>query len=505
MADRTPPTGLPRARRFLLSLVLLGAVGCVPKVKGIDLRPPEIDLPASFGDDLAGENDLEDLRADAVFQDPHLVALIDEALRHNQELGMAAMDIHVHNAAIMARRGEVFPTVGLGIGAGVEKVGRYTSQGAADAAVEMEPGREVPEHLGSFQIALKASWEIDIWKKLRNATQAARARWLQSIEGRTFLSTGLVAEIAHAYYELVSLDRQLAVLDQNVALIEEAIPVVQMQKDAARATSLAVQRFDAELLRAQARRYAVAQAIVEAENHLNALVGRYPQPIDRDVDRFVSMPLASMTAGLPAQMMTRRPDIRAAEQALAASELDVKVARARFFPSLSIDARFGIDAFNPVKFAALPASLMYDVVGQLMAPLFNRSELKAEYHAANAEQMKAVLEYEQTTLFAFVDIDKQLAAIEKMDHRQAHKARQVERLEEAVDTSNQLFRAARADYLEVLTTRREALEAELELAETRLSQVGARIDLYRALGGGWPEPGPLPDTTLASTHVEGGR
>lgn len=495
------------AARTLLVVSLAVSTACVPKVQEqIGLRDLKIEMPDTYGDDEAAENDLEALRAEQIFEDPHLVALIEEALTHSQELEILKQEMNVANAAILARRGQVFPKVGLGIDAGVEKVGRYTSQGASDVNTPMEPGLdEVPEHLGDFRIALQASWEIDIWKKLRNATKAAKTRFLESSEGRTFAITGVIAEISNSYYELVGLDRQLEVLDANIELLEQALEVVKLQQQAARVTSLGVQRFEAELLKNQSRRYDLLQQRVETENRLNALVGRYPQPVERTTSDFVERPLRDMTAGLPAQLLTRRPDLRAAELELEATKLDVKVARAEFFPSLAIDATFGIEAFNPAKFAALPASLLYNVAANLFAPLFNRPKLKSEWYAANAEQMKAVVTYEQTALLAFVDVANQLAAIENMDHRFERKAQQVERLETAIETSNQLFRSARADYLEVLTTRREALEAELELVETRQRQMAARIDLYRALGGGWPETTNRDGDAVAINDVEGGR
>jgi multidrug efflux system outer membrane protein len=471
--------------RALLWLAALGVgFGCVPKVTG--LQEVELNLPASFGAGSAAENDLEALRAEEVFDDPLLVGLIDEALRNNKELQILLAEVGARDAEVLGRRGEVFPTVGLGVDVGVEKVGEYTSQGASDKADEILPGVEVPEHLGDFRVDLRASWEIDVWKKLRRATEAARARYFASVEGRRFAVTELVAELAGRYYELVALDRQLAVLDANTGILREALDAVKLQFEAARVTSLAVQRFEAELLKNEARRFTIQQRVVTTENELNALVGRYPQPVQRSSAMFADRPLRALDAGLPSQLLTRRPDVVAAEHALEAARLDVAVARARFFPSLSIDARFGIEAFNPAKLVALPASLLYEAAAQLLAPLLNRSELKADYLVANTQQEAAVVSYEQTVLLAFVDVANQLAAIGNWDHSFGLKAQQVAQLTAAVETSNQLFRAARADYLEVLTTRREALEAEVELIETRQAQLVARVDLYRALGGGWP-------------------
>lgn len=491
-------------RRAVLVLALALWAGCVPKLKGIEMREADLALPEQFAEDVTAESDLAPFRDADLFDDPELVALIEEGLRFNRELQAMKQEINIANAEIIARRGEVFPRLGLGVSAGIDKPGRYTSRGAADAGSEIEPGRETPENLTDFRVAFNASWEIDIWRKLANATDAARMRFVGSVEGRRFVITGLVAEIARTYYELESLDNQLIVLEQNIALLQDALEVVRMQQTAARVTMLGVQRFEAELMKYEARRYTLQQQIVVAENRLNLLVGRYPRTVSRNSEAFVATEPVDLQAGLPSQLLERRPDIRQAELGLQAAKLDVKVARARFYPSLSIDADLGIQTFSLLKFGAMPASLLYGAFAKIMAPLLNRADIKADYFAANAKQMQAVVGYEQTVLTAFSEVVTTLAAIRNIDQRFERKARQVDLLKQAIDTSNALFASARADYLEVLTTRREALEAELELIETKESQLVSRIDLYRALGGGWPEDDGSQDDQATADAAQGG-
>lgn len=482
MADRFTPL----VRRFWL-VGALAVTACVPALHQDGRREVDLNLPGQFAPGAA-EAPIDALAVDPLFDDPNLAALIDEALAHNQELGIAAQEINVENAEILVRRGKVLPFFDVGVDPEVEKVGRYTSQGASDEADDITEGKKVPVNLANYAVELHASWEIDVWKRLRNQTRAARERYLASVEGRNFLVTGLVAEVAHDYYELVALDRQLAVFDSNLAILGEALESTKLQLQAAKVTVLAVQRFEAEIAKNQARRFEIAQAIVERENHLNALVGRYPQPIARSADNFLSASLGAPRPGVPAQWIQRRPDILAAERRLSAAKLDVKAARAAFYPSLSIDARFGLEAFTPATFVAFPESMLYTMAAHALGPVVNRTELTSEYRASDAKQMAAVLSYEQTVLLAFVDVANQLAAIHNADEGYARRLRQVEQLRAAVQTSNQLFASARADYLEVLTTRSESLEAELDQVETRQRQIAARIDLYRALGGGWTRP-----------------
>jgi outer membrane protein TolC len=170
---------------------------------------------------------------------------------------------------------------------------------------------------------------------------------------------------------------------------------------------------------------------------------------------------------------------------LEAAKLDTKSAKARFYPSLSIEAGVGYEAFNAVHLIDTPQSLAYNVAGNLVAPLLNRAAIKADYQAANARQFQAVYEYEKTLLGAFTDVANQLATIEKATQRYERLNKQVAALEDAIEVSNILYRSAHADYMEVLLTRRDYLEAQMELIETKKQQLQALVDVYKALGGGW--------------------
>ena len=190
-------------------------------------------------------------------------------------------------------------------------------------------------------------------------------------------------------------------------------------------------------------------------------------------------------AGIPAKLLDNRPDVKQAELQLAAAKLDVEVAKARFYPALSIDAGVGYQAFNVKHLVATPESLIFNLAGNLTAPLLNRQAIKAEYFTANAEQVQAVFKYEQTLLQAFTEVANQLAMIQNLAKTYDLSSKQVEKLTEAIEISNVLYQSARADYLEVLTTRRDSLDSQMELIETKLRQMHAMVNIYQALGGGW--------------------
>ncbi len=411
--------------------------------------------------------------------------MIDTALAHNQELNILLQEIEISKNEIRARKGEYLPFMGVKLGAGVDKVPRYTNIGALEATTDIKPGMEMPEPLGDFGITAYASWEADIWHKLRNAAKAANLRYLASVEGRNFMVTNLVAEIASSYYELLALDKQLDILQQNISIQQNALTLIKVQKEATKVTELAVRRFNAQLANTRSMEFQILQQITETENRINFLLGRFPQPIARSSDDFEQSLVPALKTGLPVQLIFNRPDIRRSELELSAAKLDVKVARAQFYPSLGIRSAVGFGAFNPGYLFKSPESMLFSLAGDLAAPLINRNALKSAYQNASAKQLQAVYEYEQKLLSAFLETKNQVSGISNLENSYKEKKQQVEDLVLSVDISNRLFNAARADYTEVLFTQREALEARFELVETRLQQWQAGIRLYRALGGGW--------------------
>jgi NodT family efflux transporter outer membrane factor (OMF) lipoprotein len=343
----------------------------------------------------------------------------------------------------------------------------------------------LPAHLGNFTFGVSASWEVDIWKKLRNAAASARLRFLATVEARKWLVTQLVAEIARSYYELVALDNQVEVVKKNLEVQTNALEIVKLQKLAGRTTELAVQRFEAEVLKNKARLYDLEQARIQAENRINFLIGRFPQPVRRNPEDFKAKLPETLPTGLPSQLLENRPDVRQAELALEAAKLDVKSARAGFYPSLTIDAGLGYRSFNLEHLVATPESLIYGVAAGLTAPLLNRKAIAAQYRSANARQIQAVFNYERTILGAFIDVANQIAIITNLRKSYDLQQQQVDTLAKAVDVSIVLFESAHADYLEVLLTRRDSFEAQVELIETKKRQWQALITIYQALGGGW--------------------
>lgn len=283
----------------------------------------------------------------------------------------------------------------------------------------------------------------------------------------------------------MALDNQLEILRSNIAIQQDALGIVRLEKQAAKVTELAVRRFEAEVLKNQSKLFDIQQRITETENRINFLVGRYPQPVVRNAQGFSALVPDSLAAGVPAQLLSNRPDIRQAELELAAAKLDVKVAKASLYPGMRLTAGIGLNAFDASLLMETPASLLYNVAGELVAPLVNRNAIKAAYIGANARQLQAVYAYERAVLNAYVEVVNQLSNIQNLHRSYDLRAQQVDALSNSITISNNLFRSARADYMEVLLTQRDALESKLELVETQKQRMNAMVDMYQALGGGW--------------------
>ncbi len=419
------------------------------------------------------------------FTDPNLVTLIETALKNNQELMITLQEIEIAKSGVLAKKGKMTPTVSAGVGAGIKKAGRYTSEGAGDATTEIEPGKEMPDPLGNFEGGLMANWEIDIWKKLRNEKDAAVAHYLSTVEGKNFVLSNLIEEVADNYYELLALDNQLDIIQQYIKLQQRALEISKIQKEAAAATELAVKKFEAELAKSKATEYTIRQEITEKENQINALCGRYPQPIVRTKEDFMTTIPQTVYTGIPSQLLVNRPDIKQAELELKSAKLDVEAARKEFYPTLEISATLGLEAFKPSYLVKLPESIATSLAGDLAGPLINKSAIKANFQTADARQIQALYEYDKTILNAYLDVANMMSKIKNIDQYYQLKSQETKALEQSIDIANQLFRNSRADYLEVLLNQRDALDAKMELVDAKQKQLSTVVDIYKSLGGGW--------------------
>lgn len=468
----------------LFCLFIIGMLGAC-KIPTVIRKIESTSVPALFI-----ENNSENKKANSAsftwntyFNDPRLINLIDTAINQNQELNIVLREIEMTKNEIFSRQGEYQPFINLSSGLTADKAGKYTWDGFSEEDLKENPGRG-PKYIGDFNVRAFFSWELDIWKKLRNAKKATVFRYLASIEGKNFLLTNLIAEIASSYYELIGLDSQLEIINKNITIQSNALEVVKLEKESAKVTQLAVNRFEAQLLNTRNLQFNVQQQIIETENRINFLLGRFPQHINRSTGLFDQTSFDLPVEGIPSDLLTNRPDIKQASLVLEALKLDVLSARANFYPSLRISSSLGLQAFNPTHLIS-PASILYNLGGDVLAPLVNKNAIRATYLNANAQQIQAVYNYERSILNAHIEVVNQLNKISNFTKSYETKKREMEILNNSIDISNNLFRFARADYVEVLLTQREALETNMELIDIKLNQLLAKVNIYKALGGGW--------------------
>ncbi|WP_051040974.1 efflux transporter outer membrane subunit [Fibrisoma limi] len=469
-----------------MSVVLAGSLGGC-RIMHNPAPTPTMTVPTSY----AGSQDsasIGDRPYRALFADPNLVALIDTALARNPDLRIALQRIEVARANFGITQGALLPQVDAVVSAGVDRYARYTLNGVGNFDTNLSENitgpNVIPNPTPDYFVGFRASWELDIWGKLRNQRRAAYTRVLASQEGRNLIITNLAADVARFYYTLLALDAELEIIRENEALQQRAVELVEVQKAAGRVTELAVQQFRAQLLNTRSLEGRVRQDIVRTENQLNALLGRYPQPITRGESLEKQQLPPVVAAGIPSQLVRRRPDIRQAERELEAANVDVAVAQAQFLPSLNLTPYAGLNAFR-ASVLVNPQSLALGVLGSLTAPVFNRRYLKGNLRAAEAQSREAYYGYQRAILTGVSEVVTSLKGLENFRNVADLQTQEVTVLRQAARTSDDLFGTGYATYLEVITAQRSVLDAELSLINTKQAQFLSLIDLYRALGGGW--------------------
>jgi NodT family efflux transporter outer membrane factor (OMF) lipoprotein len=448
---------------------------------------PGPDLPASFKGSTSPVNSSQ-LGIVEFFNDPILARLIDQALAGNRELKVLDEEVQIARNEVLARQGAYLPFVTFGGQVGLDKPSLFTPLGAAEKDLEFLPGKHFPEPLPNYLLGLNLFWQLDIWRELRNARDAAAQRYLSTSERRNYFVTRLVADIADNYYGLMALDKRLENLDAIIKLQEDSYKTAEARRVFPRIKgeslgSLPVRRFEASIRKYQSDKLIVRQDIIEAENRINFLVNRFPQPVERNSAIFYDLNLP-LSVGVPAQLLQNRPDIRQAERELEAAGLDVKVARAHFFPKPVITAGVGYQAFNPKYLFWTPDALIYNVAGNLIAPVINKKAIQAEYMSANAKQLESVYNYQRVILNAFTEVINRMSKVQNYSTSYEIKKQQLVALEASVDVATQLFLNVRVGYIDVLFAQRDLQDARFEYIETKKQQLSATVNTYQALGGG---------------------
>ena len=408
---------------------------------------------------------------DELFSDPMLKNLIAEGLEENIDIRVALENINAAEAYFKQGKLAYFPTL--------NGSAQYTRQ---ELSSNSQFGGQFST-LDVYQVSAGLSWEADIWGKIRSNKRAFAASYLQSVEAHRAVKTQLIASIASAYFQLLALDEQLRVTQATIENRSNSLETTRALKEAGNVTEVGVKQTEAQLYTAQALNLDILKQIRLQENSLSILLGREPGPINRSelAAQTINTPLKT---GVPAELLSNRPDVRAAEFGLINAFELTNVARSNFYPSLTLNATGG---FQSLDFSKLfdTTSLFATIVGGLTQPIFNGRQIRTQYEVAQAQQEQAKLQFRQALLNATREVSDALYSYEIATEKLEVKQNEFDAYELATGYSEELLDNGLANYLEVLTARENALNSSLDLINTRYSQLQAIVNLYTALGGGW--------------------
>jgi outer membrane protein, multidrug efflux system len=452
-------------RLGLAALPLLAACALGPSYRRPAVAVPEVTRGERGPADAVS---LADLPWWAVFHAPPLQTLVEEAIHESHDLRAAAARVEQARYEIAIARADMLPQVG------------YQAEAARQRAFVPGAGNETfNAFLGTFNLA----WEIDLWGRIRRATEAARAEYLAAEAARRGVLLTLVSDVAQAYFELVGLDRELEITHGTVITFQDTVDLFQRRYVGGIGTLLEVSRASAALTQARATIPRLEQQIVAKENQLCTLLGRQPGYVARGaLDD--EAPAPDVPVGLPSQLLERRPDVVAAEQALTAANANVGVAIASFFPRLGLTSLYGGQS-TELEDVVKSAGNVWAIAGSLSGPLFQGGRLLANYRVTSAAWDEAVERYQQATLQAFAEVSNALVAYEKLKGERVDREATVKALQTSVALSLQRYSDGIANYFEVLEAEQQLFPAELDLARTQRDELVTVVTLYRTLGGGW--------------------
>jgi multidrug efflux system outer membrane protein len=457
--------------------LVLGLAAC--KVSK-DVATPAAQLPGQFrSSDSTDTTSIAGLPWKSFFADPVLQGLIDSAIVHNYDMQVALQNIRSAQLALGQAKLGYWPDVTLQVTANLTRPGSESLNGiTANDFLHSK-------YLNDYNATLGLSWEADIWGKIKNQQSKALAQYLQTAEARKALQTNVVSGVAEGYYNLLMLDAQLGIARANLALNDSTLRIIRLQYTAGEVTALGVQQTEAQELTAAELIPQLQQSILLQEDALSILTGSLPETIDRSKTLDEVPVRDTLSAGIPAQLLSRRPDVRSSELALTVANANVGINKAALYPTIVITPEGGWDNYLLRNWFNIPGSLFGAVVGGLTQPVFQRKKLKTAYEVAEVDREKTVIQFKQSVLTAVGEVSDALGKISKLREQRIVVTNRVDTLQLAIVNANSLFRNGLANYLEVITAQSNVLQSQLELASIKKGQLSAEVELYRSLGGGW--------------------
>lgn len=459
---------LKQLQTFLLLLcssLLLTACAVGP-----DYSRPQINTEEKFRLSQTEGKSIANLSWWELLQDKKLQSLIDQALTENKDLKQAAASVEELQARLGITRMDFLPNITVDGTAPIDTLGGFSRKG-------------FPTPYNYYGQSV-LNWEIDIWGRIRRSNEAALADLLEREENRRAVVLTLVSSVAQSYFDLLQFDTQLNIARRALTSWEESVAISKAQLQEGLATQLDLDQFEAERARSAAQVADLERQITQKENELSVLVGRNPSPIERGypLDQQTTPP--EIPAGLPSELLQRRPDILQTEQALKAATARIGVAKAARFPKITLTGFFGFS--SPALSSLLDSDSKFGAAGfGFAAPIFNAQSLGYEQRAAEAQAKQALAQYEQAILIAFKEVEDALAAIRSANNQYKAQQEQVAALNSALEIANLRYQGGITSYVDVLLAKRQLFDAETALTTARHLNLISIVQLYKALGGGW--------------------
>lgn len=474
--------------RLFLSGLLLSLLACGAQKK---YAVSQVDLPDIFQlpDSVSQDLDSMLISRDQFFKDSILIGLIDTAILRNFELRISDKEMEINNALYKQSKSAFYPNVDLRLFT-IER--QWYSRNSRNAASKdwydhkgKEPEKDLFLYRSDQYSGVILDWEVDIWGKLRNEKKSALALYEQSYVAKRALQTQLVATIAEDYYTLLMLDEQLNVAEKNYRFRDSTLTMINLLYNAGEVSALAVQRSQSQVFDAASLISKLKEERTIQENGLRLLVGQLPGEIERGIKLQVEDSTYEEVKELPLYLLQNRPDILVAKYELDAANAQVGVTNAQRWPNLNISLEGGIESLLPQNWFDIPGSLFGNVAGGLMNPVFNGRKLKTQFEVSKLQRDQSEIKLQRDVYAAVVDIKNTLSSLQRLEEQLVIANLQQTVSEKALTNSRMLFSSGYADYLEVITAQTEALDTELELVRAKANLLTMRIQLYRALGGGW--------------------
>ncbi|WEK38394.1 MAG: efflux transporter outer membrane subunit [Candidatus Pseudobacter hemicellulosilyticus] len=466
-----------RTIQFYISIAFAVAVLASACTVGKQYSRPALNLPDNYRGQAVTADSLQ-LPWRSFFKDPILVGLIEKALEKNNDMSVAVINMQQLELTYKQSRMGLLPTLNLSVGANRNWLSENSLNGSLSS--QFLGG----SYMDDYSATLNLAWEADIWGKVKMQKAGALANFLAQKENLTALKSRLIVQVAQAYYNLITLDEQLKVAHRNVLLGDSTLNLIKLQYTAAQVNSLAVEQAEAQKKTAELLVPVALQNIALQENTLSTLCGSYPDSVSRAGSLADARPEEVFPTGVPAMLLSRRPDVKAAEYAVMAANASTGLAKAAMYPSINLTPSIGTNSFKFNSWFDLPGSLVKNVGIGLTQPIFQKKALKTAHEIALLEQQKAAIQFRQSVLTAVEEVSGALVRSEQADLRMQLTSQKQASLSKATRDALLLYRNGMATYLEVITAQNNSLQNQLDMITVQRDKLTAVTDLYRALGGG---------------------